>query len=71
MPFEMHYGALWDIKEQLEEQGLELILPDLDYANTAHDALNWLYIQGFITAKEYNRGIEKLHRWIRQRIQKK
>ena len=71
MTFEMHYGALWDIKEQLETQGVELNSSDLQIADKAHFALNYLHIHSFITETDYTRGTTKLHKWILKRIQKK
>ena len=60
---EMHYGALFKIEEQLNEQGFTLGENE-ETLEKAHFSINYLFIHRLLTDSEKNRCLDRLHKKV-------
>ena len=59
----MNYGAMYDIESQLNEKGYTLG-NDAETGEKLHFGLNICHIHGIITDGEWDKGIQRLNKWI-------
>lgn len=65
---EIHYNAFETIEEQLKEQGF--LCKDIELYEKAKDSILYLWFHSFLTDKEHDKAIDKLHKQIIKNIKK-
>jgi hypothetical protein len=65
---EIHYNAFETIEEQLKEQGFWC--KDIKLYEKAKDSILFLWFHSFLTDKEHDKAINKLHKKIIKNVKK-
>ena len=65
---EIYYNAFETIEEQLKEQGYSC--KDIKLYEKAKDSILYLWFHSFLTDKEHDKAIDKLHKQIIKNIEK-
>ncbi len=65
---EIHYNAFETIEEQLKEQGY--LCEDIKIYEKAKDSILYLCFHSFLSDKEYDNAISRLHKEIIKNVKK-
>lgn len=65
---EIHYNAFETIEEQLKKQGYSC--KDIKLYEKAKDSILFLWFHSFLTDKEHDKAISKLHKKIIKNVKK-